>query len=97
MKERGRELRNKIESLLRKGYPNEFSIGEIATEVRTDRVTTVKYLKILQDEGVVLMTRAQGNYRYYRAKSAEKRQEVNTSQKFLHLAKYSFDDFPHPL
>lgn len=96
MKKPRTAIKNQIESVLIDSFPREFSIKEIAAKVGTDRITASKYLNILQVEGRVFMTRAVGNSKFYRAKSPEKRREINNSKELAQLTKYTFNDFPHP-
>jgi len=73
-------------------YPKELSIKEIAREVGTDRVTTSKYLAVLEAEQKIEQTRSVGNAKFYRIRVSEELNSVRTDfESILPLVRNSSD------
>jgi DNA-binding transcriptional ArsR family regulator len=60
--------KDKIVNELRKVYPCDLSVGEVAKKVRISDPTASTYLRILKAQGIVEVSRKVGNAVFYRMK-----------------------------
>lgn len=62
------EKKQKILKELERVYPCDLSVGEVAERVRMSDPTTSTYLKVLEAEGKIEVSRKVGNAIFYRLK-----------------------------
>ena len=80
------ESKEKILKELERAYPGDLSIGEVARKAKVSRPTASTWLKVLEAEGKVEISRKIGAAVFYRLKTpAEKSRSAPQSKENLHL------------
>ena len=72
----GENTKEKIRKELEKAHPTDLSIGEVAKKTGFSRPTVSTYLKVLEAEGKIEVSRKVGRAVLYRLKKKSKRQKL---------------------
>ena len=65
----GRESKAKVLDVVRKAYPLDLPIAEVARQAKLNRVTASTWLRIVEAEGAIEVSRKVGQAVFYRFKN----------------------------